>query len=875
MKKHILFCGKLFSEELHPGNWFVLCIMAASLCLFGSAYPQTLSWDETIRLGNLDKSGLNALNATEYQYEIMGLAGTTLRVGPYGFTAESAPKVFAPGGTQYYPFFGYEYWWNNKSHRQQPFNIFGGYISVSHNIEVPVTGAINSFDHHLDIKTGILSIILGLEVEQASFTSRRDEFITPEGVWVVQVSDSGAVKPFILRLSQAKDMVDFVSYNMSCQLETQGMIITAVSPDASTAVMSVSWEGDASADTIDGYSIKGNSPNSTLTFYIAPASSYSTDGSDPVQRAWQLSENARINGYENEKQNTINWWNNFWEQHQVNLPSSETVLSKWYSRSLYYHGVFFGKTHIPPGLWGTSAFPGGGAVCPEFDLTFSQLAMLYTRHIDESANIVDWIKATLPQAQKNARSSTLYNVTIQHDWGAKYGWWVGYDGKYIIPGTQPEEINLYENYPSANCAVMAVKHADFTLDPYYNAFADTVVLQTTKVEVDDQVWSGTSYQDAHLPNNMQQASCLYGLTQCAARGIGDSAWIKMIPDILIPTGMWVRTTAPFRQKVLVGGPGAVPGSGGYYGDAPLLHALWWYDIIKKNDPLVGPTFNMVSLSNTASYVFNRGTMSVAASKLYDADNAYKWAVSLTASDVVYDDANISEMVHDVYDFQRTPEIAANGALICSLIEMLVDTDKNDPIEVFPAIPAGWWASGVDFKNILVKGGFSVSGKADAAGITVTIENINDIIKAASTRIYLPAGVITPAQYPAGSEIGSGYLTISDTLKANDFKTYKISFTSTDVNNKTGSLPGGFKLEQNFPNPFNPSTEIKYNIPAPGFVVLKVYDLLGKEIVTLVNRQQNPGSYSIRFNAQDLPSGLYIYKLQAGGFMSAKKMLLIK
>ncbi len=90
----------------------------------------------------------------------------------------------------------------------------------------------------------------------------------------------------------------------------------------------------------------------------------------------------------------------------------------------------------------------------------------------------------------------------------------------------------------------------------------------------------------------------------------------------------------------------------------------------------------------------------------------------------------------------------------------------------------------------------------------------------------------------------------------------------------------FKLEQNYPNPFNPTTKIKYSIPdnekseMPNVKIL-IYDILGKVISTLVNRYQNPGNYEIIFNANNLPSGIYFYKLQAGNFISTKKMILTK
>lgn len=85
----------------------------------------------------------------------------------------------------------------------------------------------------------------------------------------------------------------------------------------------------------------------------------------------------------------------------------------------------------------------------------------------------------------------------------------------------------------------------------------------------------------------------------------------------------------------------------------------------------------------------------------------------------------------------------------------------------------------------------------------------------------------------------------------------------------------FILHQNYPNPFNPNTTISFSIPETDFVQLKVFDMLGEEVVTLVNESKSPGNYSVHFNAADLPSGIYIYSLRVNGQVQNRKMLLIK
>ncbi len=90
-----------------------------------------------------------------------------------------------------------------------------------------------------------------------------------------------------------------------------------------------------------------------------------------------------------------------------------------------------------------------------------------------------------------------------------------------------------------------------------------------------------------------------------------------------------------------------------------------------------------------------------------------------------------------------------------------------------------------------------------------------------------------------------------------------------------NLPIDFSLKQNYPNPFNPSTTIKFSIPHSQFVILKVYDVLGKVVASLVNEEKLPGNYEVKFDGSNLPSGVYFYRLQAGSFSQAKKLLLLK
>lgn len=101
------------------------------------------------------------------------------------------------------------------------------------------------------------------------------------------------------------------------------------------------------------------------------------------------------------------------------------------------------------------------------------------------------------------------------------------------------------------------------------------------------------------------------------------------------------------------------------------------------------------------------------------------------------------------------------------------------------------------------------------------------------------------------------------------------FVTTSVQSATMHIPKNFSLKQNYPNPFNPTTNIAFEIPRGSMVTLRVYNILGQVVKTLVHGVKAPGHYTVRFNGSGLASGLYIYRIQAGSFVQSKKLMLVK
>ncbi|MFH1526587.1 MAG: T9SS type A sorting domain-containing protein [Bacteroidota bacterium] len=98
---------------------------------------------------------------------------------------------------------------------------------------------------------------------------------------------------------------------------------------------------------------------------------------------------------------------------------------------------------------------------------------------------------------------------------------------------------------------------------------------------------------------------------------------------------------------------------------------------------------------------------------------------------------------------------------------------------------------------------------------------------------------------------------------------------TDVNEDFLKLPSKYELLNNYPNPFNPTTIIKYSIPKSGFVAIEIINILGENIATLVNEYKTQGFYKVEFNSFNLSSGIYFYRIHTGNFVDVKKMILLR
>ena len=252
-----------------------------------------------------------------------------------------------------------------------------------------------------------------------------------------------------------------------------------------------------------------------------------------------------------------------------------------------------------------------------------------------------------------------------------------------------------------------------------------------------------------------------------------------------------------------------------------------------------------------------------------------------SGDFQYDMLGIQNVYNDISyaisgDQDKSSVVYPQNSLLCSDLLQLynkISTDSNwtAPMLADPYALGGVpnWLDGVDFLSDV---------EVDIKGLAVDGTTIYDIgghrTLSAGNKIAFFAfdGLSLDSHTENGSEYyWYGFTNVSPQVKVLDW--FGIPLDVKRIENKI--IPSTFKLYQNYPNPFNPITKIRYRIPETGFVTLKVYDILGRDVATLVNGYKPAGNYELEFDASSLSSGVYFYRLTAGTFTTTKQMILLR
>jgi hypothetical protein len=280
------------------------------------------------------------------------------------------------------------------------------------------------------------------------------------------------------------------------------------------------------------------------------------------------------------------------------------------------------------------------------------------------------------------------------------------------------------------------------------------------------------------------------------------------------------------------------------------------------------TFNLYKLSSDYESIDTSIYLNPRDFRDFTFDGKYFWIVDNTLHQVFK--LNIKD--HEMDQLSLPVEKFISG-ITCSNAEIYISWEDGYSSQIAKVVPG---TDSVSTFNLFTLGSY-VTGLTyhDSSFFYCSIDK-NPAIFSVRPNIYqlkvytLPKEIKTPTDV----EIISGCFWVLD------FETrrlYKLKEDSTSSNVTEPIVPNIETLNQNYPNPFNPQTTIEYSIKNSNYVTLKVYDLLGKEIATLINEEKPAGNYNIQFDAAkyNLPSGIYFYTLKAADYTSSKKMILIK
>jgi len=272
--------------------------------------------------------------------------------------------------------------------------------------------------------------------------------------------------------------------------------------------------------------------------------------------------------------------------------------------------------------------------------------------------------------------------------------------------------------------------------------------------------------------------------------------------------------------------------------------------------------------------------------------SYPGVPSLTIGDAEGDDYGNTYLVHGEYVTNGGTElkkISSTGSLIWSNVYNLagfrveVGSDNQPVVCGFPN-PNAFGSS-----FIKVDGDGNIVWTNPDADSTFALMLHARLIMDQYNNIYLAAGTLTEMAVCKVNSDGSSAWTVTlpgsyanDITLGSDNDVYVVGGNTARINqsivssvDEEGIVPEGFILKQNYPNPFNPSTTIKFSIPESGNTVIKVYNLLGSEVATLLNELMQPGTYAINFDASGLSSGTYFYSMTSGKFHEVRKMIILK
>ncbi|MBS1516473.1 MAG: T9SS type A sorting domain-containing protein [Bacteroidetes bacterium] len=355
-----------------------------------------------------------------------------------------------------------------------------------------------------------------------------------------------------------------------------------------------------------------------------------------------------------------------------------------------------------------------------------------------------------------------------------------------------------------------------------------------------------SGQDAYLPfSSNQSAGSVYTsmMVNVTTARTGDyfASYLPSTSTTLYNGRLYVQSAG--SDSIAFGISKTTAGSGGIFYGAPIYSTGVTYVLVLKY------TFNVGSTTDdeVSLYVFDGAIPST------EPGTPYVGPVTGTATDV----ADLGRFALRQGSTGSSPDLIVDG----------IYTDRTWNNAVLP-VELSSFAAVISNNDVTLN--WSTSAETNNSGFD--IERSSNGVWSKIRNVSGHGTSTTPNSYSfTDRNLASG--NYSYRLKQIDFNG---NFEYFNLSNEVIiGIPVKYELSQNYPNPFNPSTKINYALPADGLVSIKIFDMSGKEVMTLVNEVKTAGYYSVNINASNMSSGIYFYSIQAGDFTATKKMMLVK
>lgn len=741
---------------LKVGNHYIALIAEGSDVRFKnvtvSTYtPNKLSWEALLDESDLVKSGYDRYSATHFEYPYIGFGRTSLLVSAYGFLT---PKASRPSfiGSAYRddPQLIYDLWWDDAV-KVDPFTFSGGYeVNGKFAEGEMLDDGVCTYRQTVEIDSGKLITALKLKVGDGYVSTTREMFVNEDGVVIIKVK-SDTDKPFLFNLTTRSAQFGDLRYD-----EKEGGYLASCwlrKDQTNRAYVRVKAVSEAGFDVRSDGTIAFAATDQPVYLYLAPESDLSfEEGHDAAASAEEILTAAVGSGYEAEYAEMREWYENFYSVSQISVP--DLAMAKWYVRSLFYHAVSMAGTRVPPGCYANQVGGFFGGPCPEFDLTLSQYALMYTNHTDLAQTTIDWygnVKDKMRELAENGyEDKTGHKLDPTVPGGYLIPWIASWDGSPTHGDEVGHEQGWVSNFAGANVASFILSQAQYTNGDL--SFAKDIMMGQLRVMmsffvrdgsgkwVHKGVWAGGSnYSAGSFSESMAAVWSIVTVDRMrrenpelftAAELAGIDEWVSRLPDMPPYGGTHTVTYDPDKAMYTIGhtlgnitemiteGTGFVGG--------PTNNMYLWYGLLPYDDGNLPGTLVSIAESGQFDYHFNTGWSATVAARAGLAEFAYTYTRNMLRPTSLYDDWYFTENVNDSEDFKRSPELGAHGAYIMAMSAMLFDGETDTYIKAFPAIDRFWQSCGADFDRMLAKGNILVSGSYTDEQTTVVLENRSDL-----------------------------------------------------------------------------------------------------------------------------------------------------